>query len=544
VALLIRWSWLFGLAGSLSVLASLALWYVLGDVAGPPRLFALGGSVGLMLWLVLDRERLGDTVTSRAFTYGGAATLMTLMVATLAGGLYVVARDHDQTWDWTGTGAFTLSDHTQKVCAGMQTDVEILAFLPARSWPERAFRDLSGGLEQACPRLSTTIVDPISRPALAREHDVRVETGVLIFTAATGQTRRLEGRIDEEKLTDTLVVLLADEEHVLCWAQGHGEASPDDEMSERGLGRVAFEIDDLNYRIQPVIPASEGIPRACEVLILASPEVDWQPAEREALAAYLAEGGRVLALLEPEWAPDLSADFLRYGVELRGDIVLDLNRKNQLLGIDEPSFVVLTDDNLRAHPITASLGASVVLGIARSVSVDVNANGVSAREVLVMSEQAWGETDMMGDGVGPDGDELQGEIPLMVVIEVLDPMELGVAAPSPPVGVEAGEGALAEAGAGVPADFSPAPGGRLVVIGDADFANNRFVDLGNNRDLFLNSIAWLVDEADQLGERPETGDTLELSELQGAVMVLVSVFGMPGLAVFVALLTLLRRRRL
>jgi hypothetical protein len=185
-----------------------------------------------------------------------------------------------------------------------------------------------------------------------------------------------------------------------------------------------------------------------------------------------------------------------------------------------------------------------VLGIARSVSVDVNANGVSAREVLVTSEQAWGETDMMGDGVGPDGDELQGEIPLMVVIEVLDPMELGVAAPSPPVGVEAGEGALAEAGAGVPADFSPAPGGRLVVIGDADFANNRFVDLGNNRDLFLNSIAWLVDEADQLGERPETGDTLELSELQGAVMVLVSVFGMPGLAVFVALLTLLRRRRL
>ena len=521
-----------------------------------------------MLWLILDRERLGDTVTSRAFTYGGTAVLMSIMAATLSGGLFVLARDHDQTWDWTGAGSFTVSEHTKTVCAGMDRDVEILAFYRARSWPEREFRDLARAVEEVCPRLTSTVVDPVSRPSLAQEHEVRVEDGVLVLTSSTGQTRRLEGRLDEERLIDALVVLLADKEHTLCWTQGHGEPSPDDEMSERGLGRVAFEIDDLNYRIQPVLTASEGIPRTCDAVIVASPESDWLPAERESLAVYIAEGGRVLALLEPDWAPDLAADFGRYGVELRGDIVLDLNPKNQLLGIDEPSFVVLTDDNLRAHPITASLGASVVLGVARSVSVDVNADGVSAREILVTSDRAWGETDLMGDAVGPDPEELQGKVPLMVVVEVIDPAALGVgsaATPKPsPAAAEAAseeapttDDAVADAPASapeldlnmaasraVPADFAPSPGGRLVVIGDADFANNRFVDLGNNRDLFLNAIAWLVDEEDQLGERPASGDVLELTELEGAVLVLVSVFGMPGLAVFGAILAFIRRRRL
>lgn len=547
MTLLIRWSWLFGLTGALSVIAAFALWYVLGDVAGPPRSFALAGAIGLFLWLILDRERLGDTVTSRAFTYGGSATLMTAMVATLAGGLYILARDHDVTWDWTGKGAFTLSAHTRQVCDGIDEDVEVLGFFRARSWPEQQFRDLSRSLEEACPRLKVELVDPVSRPSLAREHEIQVESGVVVLRTADGESRRIEGRIDEERFVDSLVVLLADEEHTVCWTQGHGEASPDDEFSDRGLGRMVFEVDDLNYAIRPLLTAAEGVPAECDALVLASPELDWLPYEREALAAYVASGGRVLALLEPEWAPDLSADLLRYGIELRDDVVLDLNPKNQLLGIDEPTFVVLTDDNLRPHPITASLSASVVLGVARSVSVDVNADGVSAREILVTSEQAWGETNLDADAVGPDADELQGEVPLMAVVEVVDPTRIQVAAPVMPTpGLDADPAIEldGDAGRGVPADFAPAPGGRLVVIGDADFANNRFVDLGNNRDLFLNSLAWLVDEEDQLGERPEQGDVLELTEMQGAALILVTVFLVPGLAIVAALLTLLRRRRL
>ena len=59
----------------------------------------------------------------------------------------------------------------------------------------------------------------------------------------------------------------------------------------------------------------------------------------------------------------------------------------------------------------------------------------------------------------------------------------------------------------------------MVVVGDSDFASNRFLVWGNNRDLFLNAVAWLVDEEDQIGERPSGGgDARDEPRRPGAVV--------------------------
>ncbi len=115
----------------------------------------------------------------------------------------------------------------------------------------------------------------------------------------------------------------------------------------------------------------------------------------------------------------------------------------------------------------------------------------------------------------------------MVVAEVQDPAAIEV--------VE---------GPGVPEGLQRQAGGRLVVVGDSDFASNLFLGWGNNRDLFLNTIAWLVEEEDQIGERPDAGDTLEISVLGEGLLCLVSVVFVPGFTIAMALGTLLRRRYL
>src|SRR6185436_15768691 len=43
--------------------------------------------------------------------------------------------------------------------------------------------------------------------------------------------------------------------------------------------------------------------------------------------------------------------------------------------------------------------------------------------------------------------------------------------------------------------------GRLVVIGDADFASDAYLDLLGNRDLALNAVAWVAGEEALSGER-------------------------------------------
>ena len=82
----------------------------------------------------------------------------------------------------------------------------------------------------------------------------------------------------------------------------------------------------------------------------------------------------------------------------------------------------------------------------------------------------------------------------------------------------------------------------MVVFGDTDLLGNAAMALGNNRDLGLNTLAWLVGETAQIGERPEEGDKLTITGLGQAVSCLVSILFVPGAAMAFAGITLVRRR--
>jgi len=79
--------------------------------------------------------------------------------------------------------------------------------------------------------------------------------------------------------------------------------------------------------------------------------------------------------------------------------------------------------------------------------------------------------------------------------------------------------------------------GRLVAIGDADFASDAYLDLLGNRDLALNAIAWVAGEDVLTGARtpnvPEVMRPLSplvLTERQARTVFIASVLIGPGLA--------------
>lgn len=549
MASLIRWSWVLGLIGVTALFGALATWYVLGDLSGPPTWFLIGGAAALLLYAGLDRERVSGAVQSRSFLYGGGSTILVTMVLAIAVAGYLLAREHDRTCDLTTTGEFTLSDHTIRVVSGLDRDVEVLAFFRHDSPEQRRFRDLARRFEERSPRFKVQYVDPLRNPRLAEEHRITSDYGVVVLKSG-GNTQRIESGVSEDKLANALVVVTSDVEHRICWSTGHGEPDPDDEYSVRGLGGAVTELEKLNYKVTPVHVGTTGIDRECEALVIARPQTDFGPLEREALAAYLAGGGRALILLEPRLAPELAAEMERYGLSVRDDLVFDLNPQNMLLGVDEPTYLVLTGRNIQPHAITRNLSAALVLGIARSVQA-VGGEGLIAEDLLRASERSWGETSTDPARLRPDdGVDLIGNVPVGAVVEIADPAVLGVAEPVAPAEPAAPalpvDGAPAlpsvEPGRGVPADFEPQAGGRLVVLGDSDFASNMLVNWGNNRDLFLNTLAWLVGEEEQIGERPDDGDVLEVTAIGEAMLCLLSIIVVPGGAVLLAVMTLLRRR--
>jgi ABC-type uncharacterized transport system involved in gliding motility auxiliary subunit len=42
----------------------------------------------------------------------------------------------------------------------------------------------------------------------------------------------------------------------------------------------------------------------------------------------------------------------------------------------------------------------------------------------------------------------------------------------------------------------------VVAIGDADFASNALIGFQGNQDFFLNTVAWLAQDADLISIRP------------------------------------------
>ena len=51
-------------------------------------------------------------------------------------------------------------------------------------------------------------------------------------------------------------------------------------------------------------------------------------------------------------------------------------------------------------------------------------------------------------------------------------------------------------------ECAPKPETRVVVVGDSDFATNRALNIGGNRDLFLNMSNWLAQQEDLIAIRP------------------------------------------
>ena len=111
------------------------------------------------------------------------------------------------------------------------------------------------------------------------------------------------------------------------------------------------------------------------------------------------------------------------------------------------------------------------------------------------------------------------------------------------------EGPVPIAVAGTPAldltgDAEPTEPGRLVVFGDVDFASNEFLDAYRNKDLFVNSVNWLIGDVEAIAIRPNMSraSTFELSEEQFRDIRAFSLFVFPELIAICGVFTWWSRR--
>jgi ABC-type uncharacterized transport system involved in gliding motility auxiliary subunit len=428
--------------------------------------------------------------------------------------LQVAAERTNRRFDLTPTRDLSLAPLTEKLLRQVDAPLAITVFF--RRGTREQYADLLGRFRAANAHVEVALLDRDRFPERARSLGVEHYGGA----AVTYRGRRaVVPAASEEQLAGGILHVLRGRPRRMVFSTGHGERAPGG--GDDGYGRLSAALDGENWTVGAVALLDGGVPEDTEVLVVAGPRHDFLPHETDAVARYLHAGGGVLMLLDPAPLPNLGRLLASMGVRLGDDFVVD--RERRLLGTDGLAAVVETFKD--GNDVSGPIDTGVVLPSARTVDVVEEVQGVDAESVARTGETSWAIADPARARAGdePSAAKRDRRGPASVVV-------------------------IAELGPETDPDRRR---GRLVVVGDADFASDAYLELLGNRDLALNAVAWAGREDALAGVRkkrvPEIIRPLSplvLTEAQARSLFLTTVVAQPGLILLIGgVVSVLRRRR-
>jgi ABC-type uncharacterized transport system involved in gliding motility auxiliary subunit len=491
--------------------------------------------------------------TRRQLVFGSTLGAGVLLMAGLLLLVNYLAARHYERWDWTASELYTLSEKTGNILADLDQEIDVVVFMDPQGDLFEAARELLQRYDAATPKIELRFVDPVKNLAEAQQlverYDIQRQN-VVVFVGEedrrivdgtdladydfsgmqTGGGAEMTGFKGEQQFTQAILELVEREKPHLVFTTGHGEASLDG-MDAGGLSRLQEFLGQDNFEIDEWSSlGASAPPEGTDVILVAGPRAAFTPPELELFDRFLAAGGRMLVLTDPQLtaASELGdtplVEWLAgYGIELPTAIVVDPARLLPFFGA-ETIFV----DSYGAHPVTESLRQArltTVFALARPVRGAADADPAPV-ELMRTSGEGWGETDLERlDAVEQGADDVPGPVALGVAVEL-------PAADAPP---PEGEGDAEE----------PVTAGRLVVFGDADLATNAQLGTAGNATLMANTLNWLVERESHLGIAPKEPEDIRLSltPAERRLFAWLVVLGLPSACALVGIWVTLQRRR-
>jgi len=366
-------------------------------------------------------------------------------------------------FDLTPDAMFSLSAHTRAVLTRLTHPIGITYYFSSQEAViRRNAAELLSLYATENPRLTVRLLDLDRNPGAAERDGVSSYN----VTILEGDGERLRLDLLNEEVLTAAILRLVDHDVVPTYVlQGHGER-PIGGDARRGLGEAMTALTREGFVLHPLRGAA-AIPDDARLVVLAGPTHDLADVEIEALDAWVRAGGGLLALVDAPTPPSVRALLARYGIVPSDDVVVDL--QGRLLGGDGLSARVpyVNQSLIPTVPEVAAL-----LPVAQSVRLD-DAPGIESDYVAVTDESAWADVDRSSietggrESRGPD--DRAGPLPIAAFARTTSGAEHA---------------------------------GRVLFVGDADFATNLHFDVLGNRELFLSLAALAGEKPTTLDERP------------------------------------------
>ncbi len=472
-----------GFVGGLTLLVGLLIWNFQGVWNLGVQIAVYGGLALMGIYLIAQIPNLVAALRTRGGKQGSSALISLLLVVGILVLVNFLNYRRHQRWDLSEGNLNSLSEQSLKVALNLDREVEVLGFFED---PGEAleFEDMMKEYQFASSRIGYQVVNPLKDPARVERYQVDRRDQIVV--ASADKTQKVN-RVNEQDITNAIIKVTRDELKVVYFLTGHGERSIDSSEAD-GFLATKGAVERQNYLARSLNLAVEGkIPEDASVLVAPGIRSNFLPGEVTLLDQYLAAGGKLLLMLEPQTNFEMNDFLTQYGVQVDDNFILDPSLVGQVFGLGPAAPIVGV---YRPHPITEDFNYSTFFPTARSLEAVESALGYRSQALFSSSGQSWGETELKSDQ-RPTPDEGKDKLgPLtLAVVSVLTP-----------------EKESDELGGEVPEEMEKTGQreSRLVVVGDSDFVANRFLQgPGPNLDLFLNMVSWLLQDEDLIAVRPK-----------------------------------------
>jgi ABC-type uncharacterized transport system involved in gliding motility auxiliary subunit len=408
-----------------------------------------------------------------------------VLLVALASLIAFFAREYRAEYDLTQNARNTLSQQTRDVLAKFNGPLKVTVYATrqdARGDARKQVQDFLAPYQRAKPDLAVTVVDPREEPKLAQAAGIRVNGESVV---EYNQKSEHLTEYNEQSFINAVMRLARSSERLVMALDGHGErrlnGAANHDLGEFGkqLAAKGFKTNSLNLAVAQDVPANASM------LLIATPQVDLQPAEVQKIKQYVQKGGNLLWLIDPEPLRGLQPVAEALGLTLGPGTVVDpdATRFNAA-----PTMAIAA--NYGRHPITDNFRLNTVFPFARQIGVNESGDWRVTRLVEV-APRGWVE---MG--------KLDGTIAFDKARDVPGPVNIAVA-------LERNINERAQ---------------RVVVVGNGHFLSNQFLGNGGNLDFGVNAINWLAgdDALITIQPRPSLDSSLELG--RGAQYVILFGF--------------------
>lgn len=431
--------------------------------------------------------------------------------------------------DFTATKLYTLTDTSKEQLKDIQKEVNMYFI----GYSENdTIIDLVNQYENVNKNIKIEIItDTTSRPDLVQKYEIDTSTsGIIVesgdkykvltsydfYTYDPATYEQID--ITEEKLTNSILYVVADKIPTVYFLEGYSEFSVSQNMNYLTvyLENEVTEYDTLN------IITTGKIPEKCDTLIIPSPSKDFDDVATQAIIEYINNGGNILwfnmVVAEKNEFTNVNKILAMYGVKpFEVGVIKETDSNKMMSGL---SNVILPEvqytDITKNIPNVLLVNATKINFVSDEELVNLN---VTKTDILQASESSFFRTDLT---IQEDEKQNKDEEGPFVV------------------------------GAELQKQITEDKVSKLVIYGENVFVSDYTITSNSqypvimylyNKNIAIDSMSYLVDRSQDIVIRKDTNTVTYTATEQQDNIIQAVIYGLPIIIILAGILVWQHRRR-